>query len=462
MALNFYNSLTRSLEEFKPRAGNSVGIYTCGPTVYDYVTVGNWRTYTLGELVARTFSYKGYDVSYYMNITDVGHLTGDNAGDADTGEDRMEKAKAREGKNAWDVADFYTKDFIEGCKKLKLTSVKQLLKATDHITEQIALVQKLFDAGLAYKIDDGIYFDTVAYEKYGELSNLDEIQAGARVEYNHQKQNPRDFALWKFSPESALRDMLWESPWGTGFPGWHIECSAMSMQYLGEQFDIHIGGEDLKSTHHPNEIAQSQGATGKSPFVSTWLHGAFLQVDGGRMGKSLGNAYKLQDLEQRGYSPLALRYFYFTGHYRIPLNFTWESLESAKNALENLQTAFVMLGTKTGTIISVYKEKFSAALENDLNMPQALAVIHELVHDESLSKEDVRATLLDFDAVLGLGFTELASFKIPADIQNRISQRDTARGSCDWNTSDAIRDELISDGYAVLDTQEGTVVFPKL
>ena len=310
MALNLYNSLTRKIEEFKPLESDHVGVYTCGPTVYDYVTVGNWRTYMLGDLIVRTLVYNGYNVRYYMNITDVGHLTGDNSGDADTGEDRMEKAKKREGKNAYEIADFYAQDFKKGYARLNLSQPKAFLPATEHIPEQIALVQKLMDKGIGYKISDGIYFDTAAYEEqgfeYGELSNLDQIKAGARVDFNPEKRNIRDFALWKFSPTNEKRDMEWESPWGVGFPGWHIECSAMSMKYLGNQFDLHVGGEDLKSTHHPNEIAQSQGATGQAPFVAYWLHGAFLQIDGGRMGKSLGNAYNLSDIDARGIDPITL------------------------------------------------------------------------------------------------------------------------------------------------------------
>jgi cysteinyl-tRNA synthetase len=317
MDLRIYNSLSKNEEVFKPHLPDTVGVYTCGPTVYDYVTIGNWRTYTLGDLLIRALRLNGYKPTYVMNITDVGHLTGDNLGDADTGEDRLEKASRREGKTAWEIAAFYTDDFLQGYKKLNLTQPKLFAKATDHITEQISLVEQLIARGFAYQISDGIYFDTLSYENagftYGELSNLQMIKEGVRVLINHEKKNPRDFALWKFSTAKEggeKRHMEWPSPWGVGFPGWHIECSAMSMKYLGAQFAIHVGGEDLKSTHHPNEIAQSQGATGLVPFVAYWMHGAFLQVDGGKMGKSLGNAYSLHDIESHGFSPLALRYFY--------------------------------------------------------------------------------------------------------------------------------------------------------
>src|SRR3989344_3926891 len=339
--MKIYNSLSRKIEEFQPIVPTKVGVYTCGPTVYDYLTIGNWRTYTLGDLLVRTLTFFGYQVTYVMNITDVGHLTGDNLGDADMGDDRMENSAKREGKTAWEVAAFYTNDFLESFSKPNLTQPERFSKATDHIQEQIDLVQAIEKRGFVYRIDDGVYFDTAAYEavgnRYGELSTLDAIKEGARVQPNPRKKNPRDFALWKFSPERSRRDMEWPSPWGKGFPGWHIECSARSMKYLGDQFDVHVGGEDLKSTHHPNEIAQSEAATGKKPFVKYWVHGAFLLVDGGRMGKSLGNAYTLADIAKRGFTPMDLKYFYFTGHWRKQLNFTWEALASAAEALGRMK-----------------------------------------------------------------------------------------------------------------------------
>ena len=468
MALAFYNSLTKKIEPFTTIDGNSVGMYTCGPTVYNYVTVGNWRTYTLGDVVARVLRYTGHSVHYFMNITDVGHLTGDNSGDADTGEDRMEKAKAREGKTAWEVAKFYADDFKKGYAALNLTQPEKFLPATDYIPEQIALVQKLEENGLAYRIDDGMYFDTEAYEKngfvYGELSNLDQIKAGARVEFNPQKKNFRDFALWKFSPKDVQRDMEWESPWGVGFPGWHIECSAMSMKFLGEQFDLHIGGEDLKSTHHPNEIAQSQGATGKSPFVRYWLHGAFLQVDGGRMGKSLGNAFTLHDIEQKGFSPLALRYFYFSGHYRSPLNFTWEGLTAAETTLKRIKASLAAgLGShenmlENGRVDNSYRARFTAALEDDLNMPAALAVLHALAQDKNISPDDKMKTALNFDEVFGFDLGKTITEEIPAEVFLLASEREEARKNKDWARSDELRAKIAESGYSVRDTDQGPVV----
>jgi cysteinyl-tRNA synthetase len=466
MDLKFYNSLTRKIESFVAHDSNEVGVYTCGPTVYNYVTVGNWRTYALGDLITRVLRYNGYNINYFMNITDVGHLTGDNSGDADTGDDRMEKAKQREGKNAWDIAKFYTEDFKSGYKKLNLFQPKEFLPATSHITEQIALVQKLFDKGLAYTINDGVYFDTNAYEntgyKYGELSNLDQIMAGARVEFNKEKRNERDFALWKFSPKGEKRDMEWNSPWGIGFPGWHIECSAMSMKYLGEQFDLHIGGEDLKSTHHPNEIAQSQGATGKAPFVRYWIHGAFLQVDGGRMGKSLGNAYTISDIEKRSISPLALKYFYLSGHYRSPLNFTWEALSASSKALARINeyvSLHIASQTATEEIIEVnstYEEKFLSAINNDLNMPSALAVLHELIHDDKVFPNVKIKTILNFDEVLGLELGKIED--IPPEVTLMFEERRKAREEKNWALADQLREKIEAMGYTGKDTDSGTII----
>ncbi len=467
MALTFYNSLTRKPESFSTHDGGSVGMYACGPTVYNYVSIGNWRTYMLGDIVVRTLTYSGYTVNYYMNITDVGHLTGDNEGDADTGEDRMEKAKAREGKTAWEVAKFYADDFKKGYALLNLTEPKQFLPATEYIAEQIALVQKLEANGFAYRINDGIYFDTEAYEQagytYGELSNLDQIKAGARVEFNTEKKNFRDFALWKFSPKDAKRDMEWESPWGVGFPGWHTECVAMSMQYLGEQFDVHIGGEDLKSTHHPNEIAQAQGATGKSPFVHFWLHGAFLQVDGGRMGKSLGNAYTLQDIEARGFSALDLRYFYFSGHYRSPLNFSWEGLKASATALRRIKEQVASLRfLYENEIVPVdenYRSRFIDALNDDLNMPVAIALLHELVFDKNIEPCVRYVTTLNFDEVFGFNFG--CKEEIPAEVTLLVQEREEARAAKNWKRSDELRDTIHTLGYTIKDTDSGASLFKR-
>jgi len=477
--MKIYNSLSRKIEDFQPIVPTTVGVYTCGPTVYDYLTIGNWRTYTLGDLLVRTLTFFGYQVTYVMNITDVGHLTGDNLGDADMGDDRMENSAKREGKTAWDVAAFYTNDFLESFSKLNLTQPERFSKATDHIQEQIDLVQAIEKRGFAYRIDDGVYFDTAAYEAagnhYGELSTLDAIKEGARVQPNPQKKNPRDFALWKFSLKGKKRDMEWKSPWGAGFPGWHIECSAMSMKYLGDQFDVHVGGEDLKSTHHPNEIAQSEAATGKKPFVKYWVHGAFLLVDGGRMGKSEGNAYTLHDVTERGFEPLALRYFYFTGHYRSQQNFTWEGLGAAANALNRLRMSVssfrkakersTLSREKLGKLED-YRARFKAALEKDVSAPEALSVVWELVKS-SIPDYDKYDLLLAFDQVLGLrlnevsetfGIQEIDKSSLPEDIRKEIQSREDLRKQGKFDEADTSRKRLEGKGIIIEDTPGGTVV----
>jgi len=408
-----------------------------------------------------------------MNITDVGHLTGDNLGDADTGEDRLEKAALREGKTAWDIARFYTDDFLDGLDKLHIKLPHHLTKATDHIAEQIALTQEIEKKGFAYQITDGVYFDTKKYEEagnsYGELSTLDHIKEGARVEANPEKKDPRDFALWKFSPPDTNRHMEWDSPWGKGFPGWHIECSAMSMKYLGPQFDLHLGGEDLRSTHHPNEIAQAEAATGLKPFVKVWIHGAFLTVDGKRMGKSLGNAYTLDDLLEKGFSPMSLRYFYLTGHYRKQLNFTWEGLgaaQAAVNKLKNHMKDFrdekerVSLSDEKLKKVDDYRQRFKEALENDLQMPQALVILWEVVKS-NIPGTDKYDLIREMDEVLGLDIgneSTITEIPIPDNIMSLIEERHQLRTAGDYQKADEVRVKIETLGYDVLDSPDGTSV----
>ncbi len=466
--MKIFNSLGREEQEFKPIEEGKVGMYTCGPTVYSYVTIGNWRTYTLSDIVNRSLKFLGYDVKLVMNITDVGHLTGDNEGDSSQGEDRMEKAEKKEGKTAWEIAEFYANDFYEGMNLLNIVKPDVIPKPTEHIEEQIELVKEIEKKGFAYEISDGIYFDVSKYEeegfKYGDLSNLDQIKEGARVQANPEKKDPRDFALWKFSPKDKKRHMEWESPWGIGFPGWHIECSAMGMKYLGEQFDIHVGGEDLMSTHHPCEIAQSESATGKKPFVKYWIHGAFLQVDGGRMGKSLGNAYTLHDLIEKDYNPLDLRYFYFTGNYQKKLNFTWEALDAAKKTRNKINKKLRDLTENIPDHSSAvsekdedYLEKFTNALEENFNLPKAIALLNELVKSD-LRPNVIISTALEMDKVLGLNFEEVISN--PVDLNNEysdevkelIEERKKAREEKNWNKADEIRDRLKDEfGVEVVD-----------
>lgn len=463
--MKLYNSLSKKLEEFKPLKPTKVGVYTCGPTVYDYISIGNWRTYVLGDLVVRSLRYLDYQVKYIMNITDVGHLTGDNLGDADIGEDRIEKAAKRDKKTAWDVAKFYTEDFLKGFEKLNLVKPFKFTKATDYIDEQIELIKKIEAKGFSYKISDGLYFNVKAFEKagnqYGGISDLDEIKEGARVAKNPEKKDPRDFALWKLSPQDKKREMEWSSPWGTGFPGWHAECSAMSIKHLGTQFDIHIGGEDLKSTHHPNEIAQSEAATGKKPFVKYWLHGAFLLVDGGRMGRSLKNVYTIWDVEKKGFDALALRYFYLTGHYRKQLNFTWQALKDSQNSLDKLREAVSNLAldnskTKNGLKL---EEEFKNSIANDFNMPEALAVVWKLVKS-SLKKEDKLQLLAQFDKVLGLDLVAESKkkIKLPADVKKMLEKRQLLREDKKFDEADKIRKEIRKKGFVVEDTKKGVKI----
>ena len=469
--MKLFNSLNRQVEELEMGDGE-MGVYTCGPTVYSYVTIGNWRTYTLGDLVVRVLRMNGKEVNYVMNITDVGHLTGDNLGDANTGEDRLEKAAIKENKTAWDVAAHYTNDFLYWYEKLNLSKPSVFCKATDYIEEQINLIKQLEERGLTYLIGDGVYFDVRKYEEmgfeYGKLSTLDQIQAGARVEVNQEKKDARDFALWKFSQAEEKRHMEWDSPWGKGFPGWHIECSAMSMKYLGEQFEVHVGGEDLRSTHHPNEIAQSQGATGKEPFVKYWVHGAFLLVDGGRMGKSLGNAYNMVDVVDRGYDPLALRYFYFTGHYRKQLNFSWDGLSASATTLRRLREKIAEL--RKGNLemkenfkgqLEEWNQKFMSAVNDDLDMPRAIAIVWDLVRSDEVASVKYELVVNNWDKVLGLDLDKEVVIEIDSGVEELVKKRDEARVNKDWQKSDEIRDQLMELGYEVEDGAEGTRVFKK-
>lgn len=459
--LKIYNSLSRRVEEFKPFDTTLVRMYTCGPTVYNFAHIGNFRTYTIADILLRTIQYDGYKVKYVMNLTDVGHLTGDNLGDADLGEDRMEKAAKREGKTAWDVAEYYSRVFLKDFDKLNLEKPLLFARATEHIHEQIQLVSRLEKKGFTYRTSDGIYFDTSKFKDYGRLSDLDKIKEGARVEVNAEKKNSRDFALWKFSPKDEKRQMEWDSPWGVGFPGWHIECSAMSMKYLGETFDIHAGGIDLKQTHHPNEIAQAEAATGK-PFVKYWVHSAFMFVDGKRMSKSLGNVYTLSDLEKRGYGAMALRYLYLQTHYRQEMNFTFGALEAASNALKKLAHE-VSEWEKPEIGCAEYENKFGEAVNDDLNMPRALGIVWELVKSDYPTKAKA-ASLFKMDKVLGLDLQKrsarLAGEKqvFPAEVKELLRERESLRKAGKYREADEVRKKIEDFGYEVEDTEKGSRV----
>lgn len=471
--LQLYNTLTKKIEEFKPRDPELVTLYACGPTVYSYAHIGNFRTYITTDILVRTLKYLGYQVKFVMNITDVGHLVSD----ADTGEDKLEKGAKREGKTAWDIAKFYTEEFLKDSHKLNLLPPDVRPKPTEHIKEQITMVQTLLDKGYAYKIGDGIYFDTSRIKDYGKLTGqkLEELKEGARVEVNPQKKNPTDFALWKFSPKGVKRDMEWESPWGVGFPGWHIECSAMSMKYLGEQIDIHTGGVDLIPIHHTNEIAQSEAATGKVPFVRFWVHGQFMLVDGEKMSKSKGNFYSVKDIEAKGYDPKALRYLCLTAQYRSFLNFTWQALESARQSLAELRATVSHIKdqlSERSTLsneklqkVDEYKRRFNEALENDLNTPQALAVVWEALKS-NIPSQDKYDLLLDFDEVLGfdirnVGEESKRESDIPAEIQSLLRKRNELRVEKKFSDADKARLQIEHEGFVLEDTPDGTRVKKK-
>lgn len=457
--MTLYNSLSRELEEFKPENPPSVTMYTCGPTVYAFAHIGNFRTYMMADLLHRTLAMNEYKVKFVMNLTDVGHLTGDNLGDADNGEDRMEKSAVKEGKTAWEVAEFYTEAFLKDYQALHLLKPQTFAKATDHIKEQIALVETLEEKGYTYTISDGVYFDTAAFPEYGALSNLDEIKEGARIEVNPEKRNPRDFALWKFSPLEEKRQMEWDSPWGKGFPGWHIECSAMSMKYLGESIDIHTGGIDLRETHHPNEIAQSEAATGKL-FVHYWLHSAFMLVDGQKMSKSLGNVYRVYDLEKEGFEPLALRYLYLQTHYRQEMNFTFTSLEAAQNALIKLRkSACTLEETEVG--VSEFEAEFKQAMNEDINSPKALAILWDMLKSDIPSGQKLHGLYM-MDEVLGFGLKEYRETElrkkpltIPHEVRELADMRQTMRKSKQFAQADQIRNKILKLGFEVVDIDKG-------
>jgi cysteinyl-tRNA synthetase len=464
MKLYLYNSLTRKKEEFKPIKSGKVGLYTCGPTVYNYAHIGNLRTYIFEDVLKRVLIYNEYAVRHVMNITDVGHLTGDR----DMGEDKMEAGAAREGRSAWDIADFYTRAFKKDIKHLNILAPDIWVKATDTIPEQIALIGTLEEKGYTYRTSDGIYFDTARFKDYTKLSHqdLEALKEGARVERNPEKRNPTDFALWKFSPPDAKRQMEWDSPWGLGFPGWHLECSAMSMKFLGDQLDIHCGGTDHIDVHHTNEIAQSEAATGQ-PFFNFWMHGAFLIIQGGKkMAKSEGNFLTLENaFLKKDINPLVYRFASFLTHYRKPMEYSDEGIEAARNGLLHVQNQvrqILAAGPDTETSVNDgFKGKFSEAINDDLNMPRAMAVIQEMLKSK-ISDAQKYSTILDFDRVLGLQLDQLDQTQaLPAAVQKLVDARRQARQAKDFAASDRLRAEIEALGYQVQDTKDGMKVVKK-
>ena len=454
MSLVIFNTLSRKKEIFEPINPKEVGLYTCGPTVYNYAHLGNMRTYVFEDILKRVFSYNGYNVKHVMNITDVGHLTGDR----DMGEDKIEKESKRENKTVWEIAKFYTEAFKEDLKNLNIIYPDIFCIATDNIKEQIEMIATLEKKGFTYKTSDGVYFDTSKVENYNKLSHqkIEALKEGARVEINIEKRNATDFALWKFSPKDTKRQMEWKSPWGTGFPGWHIECSAMSVKYLGEQFDLHCGGVDHINIHHTNEIAQTESFTGKEPCVNYWMHGEFMNLkDGEKMAKSTGNFLTLRsEFIDKNINPLVYRFATFGVHYRKKMEWNSDIETAALNGYNNLINKIKILGTTIGTVNMEIKERFLDSINDDLNIPKAIATVGE-IFKYGISNEDKLATILDFDKVLGLNLGNITEEIIPDEINELAKKREKVRAEKDWSKSDELRVKINSLGYEIKDAESG-------
>lgn len=490
MDLKLYNTLTRQKEEFKPIHSGKVGFYACGPTVYDYAHIGNLKTFIFEDVLRRYLEYSGYEVRYIMNITDVGHLTADDVNQADTGEDKMLKAALREKKTPQEIADFYTKQFMEDIEKLNFEKANFYPRASAHIPQIIKMVSELINRGYAYEVNGNVFYDIEKFKSYGKLSGkkLDELKTGARLEEHPDKKNPCDFSLWLKAPKEHI--LKWESPWSIGYPGWHIECSAMSIEYLGETLDIHTGGEDHIFPHHENEIAQSEGTTGKK-FANYWMHSRFLLVDGKKMSKSKGNFYTLKDVLEKGYSPMDFRLFALSGHYRSQANFIWESLDQAETNLQKISDWVANLknlskdAKNNSTEIDfshIYKKRFEEAMDDDLNTPLALAVVYELIAEtnkllaESKLSAETAKNILNFwekiNKVLGLKIkrdieilkykfkkdgieiSTRTSEKIPREIIDLAEERGLAKKNNNFQKSDELREKIEDSGYTIEDLKE--------
>lgn len=461
--------MSRKKEEFKPLNEEFVTIYSCGPTVYNYAHIGNMRTYVFMDILRRALKLNGYNLKHVMNITDVGHLTSD----GDEGEDKMEKAAKSQKKTPWEIAAYFTGVFFEDLKRLNIETPELTPKATEHIDQMIDFVKELCDKGYGYETSDGIYFDISKFPRYGRLSraNLEEQLAGAseRVEINNEKRHPADFAIWKKAPKEHI--MQWPSPWGMGYPGWHIECSTMSREYLGDCFDIHTGGVDHIPIHHENEIAQSEALTGKKS-VDYWMHSEFLLVDNGKMSKSLGNTYTVSDLIEKGYSPLAYRYFCLNGNYRNKLNFTWEALDAAQVSLDRLYAAVAKhkeapVGNISAETIQEWKKDFAEAVSDDLNVPLGLGILWKVLKNAEKSR-DIYEFALYTDKVLGLSIEENTNkanesenkeeTEFSQEILDLVAKRTEAKKAKDFKTADSIRDQLKAMGITLIDTKEGVKI----
>ena len=463
MKLRLYNTLTKSKDEFIPIEKGKVSMYSCGPTVYSYASIGNFRAYIFADTLKRVLNYNGYEVKSVMNITDVGHLTSD----ADTGEDKMEKAAKKEGKDPYEIANFYTNFFFQDFDKLQLKRPSITTKATDNIPQMLEMVKEIMAHGYAYETSKGIYFDVSKLDEYPVLSNnkVENLEAGARIEVDPEKRNPYDFAIWIKAPKDHM--MKWDSPWGLSYPGWHMECSAMGRRFLGEHFDIHTGGIDHIPVHHENEIAQDKGAFGHNP-AHFWMHCEFLLIDGGKMSKSLQNVYTLDQLQEKGITPLGYKMFCYTSHYRNKLNFTFESAYASEIALERLYELY--LKHQEGnceiedSIIQQYENTFLDAVNDDLNLPEAMGIVWKAAKETKKSKQ-IANLLLKFDQILGLDLQnaekylkQIHSEIIPVEILELLNQRTEARKNKDWQKSDELRDLIISKGYSIKDNKDGTTI----
>lgn len=461
--MKLYNTLSRSTEEFIAIKPPFVSMYACGPTVYDYAHIGHMRKYVGDDILVRVLRLNNYKVKHVMNITDVGHLVSD----SNEGEDKMEKGARKFGKSVWDIAKMFEQQFFNSCKSLNIPGPTILMHATDFIHEQIKLIKTLQKKGYTYTIEDGLYFDTSKYPNYFQLShqNPDELKAGARVEFITGKRNVTDFALWKFSSKNEKRQMEWDSPWGIGFPGWHIECSAMSMKELGSQFDIHTGGIDHIPIHHTNEIAQSEAATGKK-FVNYWVHHNFLMIEGQKMSKSLENMFTVQDIIAKGFDPLTLRYLFLQAHYRQEMNFTWESLNAAQTALYRLKAEISTwsIGSssqaKKTNSKNNFIERFKQALNEDLNTAKALSILWEVIKSDYSTIEKI-ATIKEFDKVFGIDLFKKEAIEIPDEIKILLKQREKARKEGDYAKSDEIREKISNLNFIVQDSKHGQVITHK-
>ena len=464
MTVRLYNTMSRSVEDFVPIKDGEAGLYCCGPTVYNYAHIGNLRTYIFEDLLHRTLEMAGYKVRHVMNITDVGHLTGD----GDDGEDKMSKSARESGRSVWDIAKFYTDAFFRDEADLNIIRPDVVCRATDHIQSMISIIRRLEEGGHTYISGGNVYFSIDTIDDYGKLArlNLDELKEGARIEVDSNKRNPKDFVLWFTNSKFKDQVMVWPSPWGVGYPGWHIECSAMSSEYLGEHFDIHCGGIDAIPVHHTNEIAQSEAAFGHKPWVNYWCHGEFLLNDRGKMSKSDGGFLTLSVLKDRGYDPLDYRYFCLTGHYRSQLKFSFESLDQARSARETLvrRVAQFKASGEAAQQLSEkaqgYLEAFRQSMANDLKAPQALAVLWQAVRDQEIPDAEKLSLVLSMDSILGLSLDRIApagagDAEIPAEALQLLEERKSAKAARDWARADAIRDQLAAMGFKVLDTGAG-------